>query len=42
MLPGYEAGVPFLGTRYASNPSVPPARRLKGAEGTIVLPAKGR
>ena len=29
ILPGYRATLPFGGMRYASNPSVPPAHRLK-------------
>jgi hypothetical protein len=40
--PGYEAALPFNGTKYASNPSVPPARPLKkGAPGEVIIPESG-
>lgn len=39
ILPGYEALLPFNGTKYPGNPSMPPARRLHGkAKGTMVIP----
>lgn len=36
---GYEALVPFDGRAYASNPTVPPARRVENAPGVTVIAA---
>jgi hypothetical protein len=41
--PGYEADLSFDGKTYPSNPSVPPARRLKGTvQGKIVMPVTAK
>jgi hypothetical protein len=38
--PGYEAELQFDGNAYPSNPSVPPAQRLKGrVDGVVVIPS---
>lgn len=38
IIPGYEADLPFNGRRYAGNPSVPPARPLKGEpQGDVLI-----
>ena len=38
--PGYEARLRFNGKKYPSNPSVPPAQKLREkVEGTVVIPA---
>jgi hypothetical protein len=38
--PGYEAKLSFNGKSYPSNPTVPPARRLKGkVPGSVVIPS---
>ena len=38
--PGYETRLRFNGKKYPSNPSVPPAQKLrKKEEGTVVIPA---
>lgn len=36
--PGYEAALPFDGARYASNPSVPPAKRMSRRQGRVLIP----
>ena len=42
VLPGYEAILPFNGTKYPSNPSMAPARRMRGALAGEVLIAGDR
>ena len=37
IMEGYEARLKFDGTRYPSNPTVPPAERVDGAEGVTVI-----
>lgn len=37
IMEGYEARLRFDGTRYPSNPSVPPAERINDAEGIAVI-----
>ena len=37
ILQAYEAELPFDGTTYAENPTVPPARKLEKAGGAIVI-----
>jgi hypothetical protein len=37
IITGYEARLPFNGHSYASNPSMPPAQRLRRATGRIVI-----
>jgi len=37
ILPGYEAIVPFDGTQYAENPTIPPASRLRGPQGRVLI-----
>jgi len=37
ILPGYEAVLSFNGTRYPSNPSVPPARKTTTNRGKVVI-----
>jgi hypothetical protein len=32
IIPGYVAAIPFRGSRYAHNPTIPPARRLRPGE----------
>jgi hypothetical protein len=39
IIPGYEARLRFDGHRYPSNPSVPPAIRLKGSSGKVLIKA---
>jgi hypothetical protein len=40
IIPGYRAVLPFDGKRYAPNPSVPPAYRVRdGASEEVLLPA---
>ena len=34
---GYEADLPFNGKSYAYNPTMPPAKRLKGKYGTVLI-----
>ena len=35
--PGYEAVLSFNGTNYPENPSMPPARKVKGIEGKRII-----
>jgi hypothetical protein len=35
----YVAKLPFDGSGYAQNPTMPPASRAKGPKGTIAIPA---
>lgn len=43
VIPGYQARLRFDGKRYPTNPSVPPALRLKGsAQGKVVITGTGR
>jgi hypothetical protein len=38
IIPGYEAALPFDGTAYAENPSVPPARKVQSEEKHVLIP----
>jgi hypothetical protein len=37
ILPGYEALLSFDGTKYPSNPSVPPAKKFVSAKGKVII-----
>lgn len=37
IIEGYEAALKFNGDRYPSNPTAPPAQRIDGAEGVVVI-----